>query len=208
MLELRMQTVGPWPMNAYALVSAETGASVLIDPGADVDQLLELLAGTQPQAIWITHAHEDHIAALAEARAALSVPVWAYGSPALAAIGVVPDRLLRDGDRLALGDDWVRVDFTPGHTDDAVCFLVVGQPIALVGDSVFPGGPGSTETAAEFRETLRTLQDVVLAWPDDTVGYPGHGEAFRLGDIRPQVEAFLARDHGDFHGDATWDMAA
>jgi hypothetical protein len=47
---------------------------------------------------------------------------------------------------------------------------------------------------------------VVLKWDDDTVCYPGHGPSFRLGDIRAAVKRFLARDHGRFFGDATWDM--
>jgi glyoxylase-like metal-dependent hydrolase (beta-lactamase superfamily II) len=76
----------------------------------------------------------------------------------------------------------------------------------IVGDVVFEGGPGKTWTVEGFQTTRQTLTKDILSWSDDTICYPGHGDPFRLGDIRPEIEAFLARDHGDFFGDATWDM--
>ena len=63
-MELRARSVGPWPMNSYALVCPITGKSVLIDPGADPDILQKMLADTLPTAILITHTHPDHVGAL------------------------------------------------------------------------------------------------------------------------------------------------
>jgi glyoxylase-like metal-dependent hydrolase (beta-lactamase superfamily II) len=77
---------------------------------------------------------------------------------------------------------------------------------AIVGDTIFDGGPGKTWSAAGFRQSCQTLRHVVLAWPDEMVCYPGHGPAFRLGDRRAQIVAFLGKDHADFYGDAAWDM--
>ena len=93
----------------------------------------------------------------------------------------------------------------PGHIPDQICFHLEADPRVIVGDTLFDGGPGRTWSADAFRQTLDTLRRVVLPWPDDTLCYPGHGPGFRLGDRRAQIEAFLARDHGDFFGDATWD---
>ena len=70
-LELRQREVGPWPMNTYALVCPNTGASVLFDPGADPEVLEEMLAGSEPVAILLTHTHFDHIDALEEMRSRL-----------------------------------------------------------------------------------------------------------------------------------------
>ena len=72
-LELRARSVGPWPMNTYALACPHTSQSVLIDPGADPETLMELLAGTQPIAILLTHTHPDHVGALQEMREHLGV---------------------------------------------------------------------------------------------------------------------------------------
>lgn len=200
-LEIRSSEVGPWPMNSYALVCPHTNQSVLIDPGADPDTLQAMLAGTTPVAIWITHSHPDHIGALDEMRARLGVPVWGHAD-----LPVQVDKTLSDGDRLTVGDHGVQVYATPGHTADMLTFLAPDASSAIVGDTLFEGGPGRTWSSAGFATTGDTLRNVVLQFPDDTVCYAGHGPSFRLGDIRPAIEEFLRRDHGDFHGDATWDM--
>ena len=92
---------------------------------------------------------------------------------------------------------------TPGHSDGMISFLLPDNR-AIVGDTIFEGGPGRTWSADGFRATLQTLR-TILTWPDDTVCYPGHGNAFRLGDLRRRIEAFVERDHpADFYGDAEW----
>jgi glyoxylase-like metal-dependent hydrolase (beta-lactamase superfamily II) len=188
-------------MNAYVLVCPQTRASVLIDPGAEPEALEALLADTQPAAILVTHAHPDHIGALAEMHRRLRVPVMAHGDGNIQA-----DQKLFGGERLTVGRQHLVVYPTPGHTRDQLCFAVQDHPVTIVGDTIFDGGPGKTWSPGDFQTTLTTLRRVVLAWPDDTRCHPGHGAAFRLGDVRAAVERFLAKDHGKFHGDATWGM--
>jgi hydroxyacylglutathione hydrolase len=194
--------VGPWGTNTYVLVCPDTGRSVLVDPGGEPETLLAMLGDSRPVGILITHAHPDHIGALAEVRAELSVPVLAHQ----AARSIEADRWLEDGDIVELGEHSLRVWRTPGHTDDQVCYAVENDYRVIVGDAIFEGGPGHTSSPEAFQTTLRTLRDVILTWPDETVCHPGHGPSFRLGDKRPAIEAFLAKDHGDFFGDATWGM--
>lgn len=204
-LTLRHRHVGPWQMNSYALICPQTGASALIDPGADPDTLGEMLADSQPAAILLTHTHPDHVGALAEMRQRLGVPVLAHPGPRPGDFDPQPDRSLTDGDRVELGAHGLRVYAAPGHCPDQICFALENDSRVIVGDTIFAGGPGRTWSAAGFRQSLRTLRDVVLPWPDETVCYPGHGPAFRLGEIRPAVEVFLAKEHGEFYGDAEWE---
>jgi hydroxyacylglutathione hydrolase len=204
-MELRTRQVGPWSMNTYALVCPHTGQSVLIDPGDDPDTLSEMLAGTTPIAILLTHSHGDHVGALSEMRRRLGVPLGAFSGPHIADQIFNEEIALRDGDRFVVGEHSLRVFYTPGHIPDQICYYVDDEMQAIVGDTLFDGGPGRTWSAEDFRETLDTLR-IVLNWPDDTICYPGHGPHFRLGDRRAQIEAFIAHDHGDFFGDATWDM--
>lgn len=203
-MELRTRQVGPWSMNTYALVCPETRQSVLFDPGDDPDILSEMLVGTLPVAILLTHTHPDHIGALDEMRRRLGVPLGAFDGPHLNGLTLAEEILLRDGNRFTVGKQTLHVCHTPGHIADQICFLVDGDNKAIVGDTIFDGGPGRTWSADGFRQTLDTLR-IVLGWPDDMVCYPGHGPHFRLGDRRTQIEAFIERDHDNFFGEATWE---
>lgn len=205
-LDLRKRAVGPWPMNTYALVCPETGESILIDPGAEPETLAVMLGDSRPIAIVLTHTHPDHVGALDEMRDRLQVPLMAHPGPHMQEIMPEPDRELGDGESVAVGNHRLRVQYTPGHIEDQICLAIENDSRVIVGDTIFEGGPGKTWSAEQFQTTLQTLRNVVLSWPDDTICYPGHGPSFRLGDIRADVEAFVSRDHGEFFGDAEWDM--
>jgi glyoxylase-like metal-dependent hydrolase (beta-lactamase superfamily II) len=204
-LELRHRQVGPWGMNTYALICPHTGESVLFDPGDDADTLEEMLAGSQPVAILLTHTHGDHVGALEEMRMRLGVPVMVHRGPHAGDFDPRADRHLADGDTVQVGEHQLRVRHAPGHCPDQICFVIENDHRIIVGDTIFAGGPGRTGSPEGFAQTQCTLREVVLPWPDETICYPGHGPSFRLGDLRSQIEAFLAKDHGDFYGDATWD---
>jgi glyoxylase-like metal-dependent hydrolase (beta-lactamase superfamily II) len=84
------------------------------------------------------------------------------------------------------------------------CFDL-GDKRVLVGDTVFVGGPGKTWSPEDFTLTMRTMQEIVFAWPDDTEFYPGHGPSGVIGEERSDFEAFLRRGWSDdLHGDVTW----
>jgi glyoxylase-like metal-dependent hydrolase (beta-lactamase superfamily II) len=179
---------------------------VLIDPAGEPETLLEMLADSEPIGILLTHTHLDHLGALDEMRTTLRVPVMAHPGLHSGGGALRADRFLNDGDIVRVGEHALEVYHTPGHTDDLICFAIVGDRRVIVGDAIFEGGPGKTFSSQAFQTTLQTLRNIILSWPDDTVCYPGHGPSFRLGDRRAAVEAFLSKDHAGFFGDATWDV--
>ena len=199
--ELRHQVVGPLSLNSYAVVCSRTRHSLLIDPGDEPRKLTAMLGDSLVQAIVVTHGHPDHIGALPEMQARLDVPVMAFGGEAAPRV----DRTLRHGDFIPFGRHQLKVFHAPGHRPDQICLGIDGDLRYIVGDTIFEGGPGKTWSAGDFKQTLKTLRSIVLAWPDDAVCFPGHGPSFRLGDIRNRIESFLAREHGDFFGDAVWE---
>lgn len=201
-LILKTASVGPWPMNSYALICSDSGQSILIDPGDEPDKLTEMLFDTSPIAIILTHAHPDHIGVLAEMRDQLDVPVFMH--PADAPMMVMADAWFADGDTFTLGRHTLDIIHTPGHTHGMVTIMLPDQR-AIVGDTIFQGGPGKTWSPHAFKTTMETMRNIVFTWSDDTICYPGHGPSFRLGDERPDFEAFLQRNEFDgLFGDVSW----
>ena len=203
-LTLKHAEVGPWPMNTYALICPNTRQSVLIDPGAEPETLAALLADSMPIAILLTHAHPDHIGALDEMKGRLNVPVYIH--PLEPRLGLPVDGSLNNGDTFDVGNFTLQLIHTPGHTPGMVT-LMLPDGRAVVGDTIFEGGPGRTWSPDDFVVTMNTLQRIVFEWPDSTECFPGHGPSFTLGNERPAFEAFVQRGYpADLQGDVTWTM--
>jgi hydroxyacylglutathione hydrolase len=201
-LQLNTLALGPWPTNGYVLIDG--GESIIVDPAAEAERILAAVEGTAVKYILLTHAHGDHVQALDEVRQATGAPLGLHPADA-AAFGIASDFDLQDGDVLTLGRSALRVVHTPGHTSGSVCFRFDRR--AIVGDTLFPGGPGHSRSPAALAQTLANLRDKVFAWPDDTFFYPGHGEGSTIGTVRPAFEAFMARPHPPgLCGDVEWEM--
>jgi hydroxyacylglutathione hydrolase len=207
MLELRMLTVGPYEMNCYLVLHPETGTGMLIDPGDEAERILGWIASTKVMRILLTHGHRDHVGALDDVSHALHAPINLHAADARR-FELKPDDLLEDGVLLALGEDGLRVVHIPGHTPGSVAFQLVDTnypPRAVVGDAIFPGGPGHTAGPRDLVASLDSLAKTVFTWPDETVLHPGHGGSTTVGAERAAFEAFRsAKLPADLCGDVTW----
>ena len=132
---------------------------MLVDPGDEPGTLLSAIAGTRVAFILLTHGHPDHSGALAELHQATGAPVAVHGADA-AQLPLSPDRLLEDGQVLHLGRCRLKVHHLPGHTPGSVGLQLSGRRW-LVGDSVFPGGPGHTDSPAAFAT-------LIICWEGST----------------------------------------
>ncbi|HEX6305927.1 MAG TPA: MBL fold metallo-hydrolase, partial [Anaerolineales bacterium] len=169
--KLIKQEVGPWPMNTYVIIDPESDASAIVDPGAEADKILKSAKGTRVEKILITHGHFDHVDALAEIKAATGAPVYLHPAEA-DKFGLKYDLPLSHDQTVTLGNLRIRTIHTPGHTPGMIC-LDLGDGRIVVGDTIFVGGPGKTWSPEEFETTMRSMQEIVFQWPDETVFYPG-----------------------------------
>ena len=199
---LLSRQVGPWPMNTYVVICKHSGRSAIIDPGAEPDTILAMAQDTTVEKILLTHAHPDHVGALESVKTATGAPVFLHPL-GREEFGIEFDQPLSDGEILSVGDIELRAVHTPGHTPGMISLLIDHR--VLVGDTLFVGGPGRTWSSDDFATTMRTLQEIVFKWPDETEFYPGHGPQGTIGQERPAFEAFVARGWpDDLHGDVTW----
>jgi glyoxylase-like metal-dependent hydrolase (beta-lactamase superfamily II) len=201
-IQIEKLELGPYGTNAYILICRNTGESVIVDAPADAGKILELLKGTRPKYILITHNHMDHTGALSELKSALDLPIAAHPDDA-DRLPVSADQLLNDGDVISFGDIQLSVLHTPGHTPGSVCFLTGNYLIA--GDTLFPGGPGSTGSPADFSRIVESVTGKIFVLPGDTRIYPGHGDSALLETEKQAFEAFSARPHDpNLCGDVLW----
>lgn len=202
-ITLHTREVGPWPMNTYLLVCKDTNKSVVVDPGADADAIFGMAKDTDISKILITHGHHDHIQALDEIKNRTNALVYMNVADS-ELFNIDYDIPLMDEGVLSFGNSQIRVIFTPGHTPGSTSFDI-GEGRILVGDTIFVGGPGHTGSPRDFSTTMKTMQDIVFSWSDETNFYPGHGASGKIGLERAAFENFIARGWSDkLHGDITW----
>ncbi len=194
--------LGPFGTNAYIIACRETGDSVLIDAPGEASVIIGKLENTTPRYILLTHNHMDHIDALPQLRTQLRIPLAAHAADA----GVLtppPEILLSDGDVVALGRLEVAVLHTPGHTPGSLCFGVARFLIS--GDTIFPGGPGRTNSSADFRKIIKSITERIFLLPDDTQIHPGHGKPTVLRREKEEFAVFASRPHdSQLCGDVLW----
>lgn len=189
--------VGPFQENCYLLADEASGEAVLIDPGDDGERLLDAVreAGCTLTAIWLTHAHLDHVGGIAAIRREVDVPIYLHPddlpvydfAPRAAAmygvpfeLGPRPDRTLTEGDVLEVGALAFQVWHMPGHAPGHVIFH--GHGVAFGGDVLFAGSVGRTDLplsdGVAFQRTLARMSTL----PGDTVVLPGHGPETTIAD--------------------------
>ena len=192
--------------NGFVLGCEETRHGVLIDPGDEVDLLLEAAEVHQLSIrhILLTHAHLDHVTGVARAKATLNAPVWLHRDDHFLYRAVVQqglafglhvdpqppiDNFYEGSDPVRFGRYTAWVHHTPGHCPGGVC-LAVGRDdsaerILFVGDTLFAGSIGRTDLPGGDLETLlRSIRTVLFGFPDQTVVYSGHGEPTTIGRER------------------------
>lgn len=208
---IRFET-GPLQENAWLVVDRASDDAVMVDPGDDGADLIAGIqaAGATLRAIWLTHAHFDHVGAVRALREHFGVPAFLHeadipmfeaGPFQAASYGIpfdgdeVPSERFVEGQGVRVGGLSFTVMHTPGHSPGHV--VLHGHGVALVGDCLFAGSIGRTDlplgNAAELGRSLRRI----VALPPDTRVLPGHGPPTTVAEEKrsnPWVLELLSRD--------------
>jgi hydroxyacylglutathione hydrolase len=201
-IQIERLELGPFGTNAYVATCKGTRDSALIDAPAEANIIIDKLRNTTPKYIFLTHNHMDHIGALAQLRSKMKLPLAAHASDGKG-LTTPPEILVKDGDTLWLGKLMFTVLHTPGHTPGSLCFRV-GRYL-LTGDTIFPGGPGKTNSPRDFRQIIKSITEKIFVLPDGTQIYPGHGNSTVLGKEKKEFSVFASHPR-DPHlcGDVLW----
>ncbi|MEJ2550173.1 MAG: MBL fold metallo-hydrolase [Anaerolineales bacterium] len=207
MIEIRKLPVGEYQTNCYLLIDSAHNEAVLIDPGDQADEILRWVGSIKVLCILITHGHRDHIAALEEVRRTLNAPVYIHPADS-ESLDREAEFAIHDGAQIDLGGDRIEFVHIPGHTPGSVGFTIIESGVlkrAVVGDAIFPGGPGHTESPEALAASIESLSESVFSWPDSVILYPGHGDPTTVGLERGAFEAFRSKPvPPDLCGDVTW----
>ena len=205
---VRTLPVGPLQTNCYLVGCEETRLGAVIDPGGDAADILAAIEQDRltVQYILLTHAHFDHVGAVAELVEATRAPLAlhpddlailrARGGAAMFGIWMRPspdpDLSLSEGQVIPVGKLRLQVLHTPGHTPGHVTFHEPLAHAAFDGDVLFQMGIGRTDfPGSSYRQLMDSIRTKLFMLPDDTVIYPGHGPATTVGDEK-RSNPFLA----------------
>ncbi len=209
-LKCSIVPVTPFQQNCSVIKCEQTGRAAIVDPGGDVERIMDAVAQLDAtvEKIILTHAHMDHCAASDVLRQQLKVPIegphrgddfWLEGLPQSCqmagfppAEAFVPDRWLEDGDTVTVGELELQVYHCPGHTPGHVVFVYPQQKVAWVGDVLFQGSIGRTDfPGGNHQQLIDSIRGKLFPLGDDITFIPGHGPPSTFGQER-QTNPFVA----------------
>jgi len=196
--------VTPFEQNCTLLFDTDTKAGVVVDPGGDIERILDVIRDNNfaISQIWITHGHIDHAGGAMDLKDALGVEIIGphkADRPLLdnlesqaqrfglagAVRNCTPDRFLSEGETVSFGEHVFEVLHCPGHAPGHVVYYNAAAKFAHVGDVLFRGSVGRTDLpGGDHAALIRSIKEKLLPLGDDIAFICGHGPGSRFGDER------------------------
>ena len=184
-LEIKCYPKGMYQENTYLITDEATGFKAVIDPGYyDMEVRFDIQNNIYLKYLLLTHAHHDHFYCMPQYIQEYSSAVFAAPEGDIELIRKYkcpePNRLLKDGDVITLGETELRVIETPGHTAGGIC-LATDREI-FTGDTLFRLSVGRTDFETGSWDALAdSIRNRLYTLNDDLIVYPGHGEPTTIG---------------------------
>ena len=196
--------VTPFQQNCTILFDTQTRDGVVIDPGGDVDQIIDVIGSNKfaISQIWITHGHIDHAGGAMDLKEALGVEIIGPHEADRSMLAnldnqakrfgltdavrnCTPDRFLSEGETVSFGEHVFEVLHCPGHAPGHVVYYNAAAKFAHVGDVLFQGSVGRTDLpGGDHAALIRSIKEKLLPLGDDVRFICGHGPGGRFGDER------------------------
>ncbi len=183
--------VGILQTNCYIFWDHLSREAIVIDPGAEPENILNVIIREELKLIAIvnTHGHADHIGANQGVRKHTSAPLYIHPADremltdphknmsqsfGLSIVSPPADSMLLEGASLSIGRWNLTIRETPGHSPGSICLL--GEGKLFSGDTLFAGSIGRTDIPGGDTELLlESIRRRILPLPPETVVFPGHG---------------------------------
>jgi glyoxylase-like metal-dependent hydrolase (beta-lactamase superfamily II) len=177
-MQIKYLVVGELEANCYLLVSENK--LIIIDPGDEAERILNEIKQLKasPKQIIITHCHPDHVLAVPEIKKQTSAKILIHKKERQSN-NCQADEFLKEKDKIEIGNVFLEVIHTPGHTPGSICLL--GNNFIFTGDTLFENGYGRTDLPGgsdkQMQNSLKRLSELLK--PGMMV-YPGHGNPFKF----------------------------
>ena len=200
---VRVETRIDTKTNCYIIEDEKTKETMVIDPGGEVDKIVELLdiLKADLKYIYLTHCHVDHISGVKELKERKGGDILIHRDDADGLhdtsinlreyVGLMPEDLeadsrVDDNDLVHLGQLEFKVIHTPGHTKGGSSLYCEQKGLLFSGDTLFKGTWGRTDLpTSSFEDIIKSISNKLLVLPDDTIVYPGHGQSTKIIDEEP-----------------------
>ena len=198
-MKIEKFVLGSMGTNCYLIINEETKEMVIVDPATCPDYIISHVKsnGYIPRAIFLTHAHFDHVMGIDGWVKGFDIPVYIHEDekklledPQLNLSGVFGSsysynkvECLYDGQILKLAGFKFKVIHTPGHTLGGCCYYEENKGILMSGDTLFYQSVGRSDFPTGSMSTLvRSIKEKLFCLPDDVMVYPGHNDLTCIAD--------------------------
>jgi glyoxylase-like metal-dependent hydrolase (beta-lactamase superfamily II) len=202
LLLIKLGPLGQFANNAYILADTSTNDAIVVDAPAESAQVVAAANGLNVRQIIVTHRHRDHWGGIDELVAGIDAPVYTHELDREPYAQYVKGTL-DDGEEVEIGNLKLQVIHTPGHTQGHIC-LRIGEHL-LSGDTLFPGGPGRTQTPELLAQEIGSITSRLYSLPETLAVYPGHGANTTIAQSKSEYAVFASKQHDPgLAGDVLW----